>query len=175
MLLELARQALRGGREVSVRSQPHGFLPQASLGFHSFRWPCRSLNTSGAWLQAGADFAQRLSARWAYCGFLLGAGGEANPQQRLVITVAFMVAGLHLAVAGFPYLPWLARTSVAPCKWPNLDLKDVFRSIIRAEHGMKLVVFMLDSSNLDGTEVSNSQEVSPVSPYYRSYRLGSSP
>ncbi|CAK9012977.1 Hypothetical protein SCF082_LOCUS11724 [Durusdinium trenchii] len=83
VLLELGRQALRGrGREVSVGSRPQGLLPQA-----------------------GPDFVQRLSARWAYANVLALAGADAR--ERLILVIAFMVAGLHLAAAGFPYLPWL--------------------------------------------------------------------
>ncbi|CAJ1344774.1 unnamed protein product [Effrenium voratum] len=70
--LELAWQALRGGREVAVSARPHGLLLQAS------------------------DF-YRFAARWGYTS-LLNSGEE-----RLVMTVAFMVAGLHLAAAGFPH------------------------------------------------------------------------
>eukprot|EP00913_Durusdinium_trenchii_P002982 g2761.t2 len=68
--------------QVSVGSRPQGLLPQA-----------------------GPDFVQRLSARWAYANVLALAGADAR--ERLILVIAFMVAGLHLAAAGFPYLPWL--------------------------------------------------------------------
>ena len=83
VMLELVRQALRGGREVGVQSKPNGVLPQALLG----------------------DFAQRLSGRWAFPHFLSCAGHELG-KDRMAWVMAFMVSGLHLAAAGFPHLPW---------------------------------------------------------------------
>ncbi|CAE7720790.1 unnamed protein product [Symbiodinium microadriaticum] len=78
-------EAAWGGREARLSSRPNGLLPQA-----------------------GGDFAQRYSSRWAFASkFLTGAGSLDQARDRLLLVIAFMVAGLHLAAAGYPYLPWV--------------------------------------------------------------------
>lgn len=88
LLMELGRQALRGGKEVFVVSKPHGVLPQTLLG----------------------DFPQRLAARWACVATLCPTGPGGWPEEskeRMLRVITFMVSGLHLAAAAFPHLPWL--------------------------------------------------------------------
>ncbi|CAE8582244.1 unnamed protein product [Polarella glacialis] len=91
LLLRLAEQFLRGGREAAISAKPHGLLPQA-----------------------GPELVQRYAARWAYASsYLLAAGSSENVRERLKLVVAFMVAGLHLTAAGYPYLPWVVPSLLA--------------------------------------------------------------
>jgi len=84
LFLETCVQFLRGCREVSLTANPHGLLPAA-----------------------GIDLAQKYSARWAYAPhFLLDASVAEKPRERLLYVMTFVVAGLHLAAASFPHLPW---------------------------------------------------------------------
>jgi len=86
LLIGLAHQLLLGGQSLSIASAPHGLLPQA-----------------------GSDLVQRYAARWAYAPmFLQAAGNIETPRERLVLVVAFVVAGLHLAAVSYPHLPWVS-------------------------------------------------------------------
>lgn len=54
------------------------------------------------------DMASRYGSRWAYAPlFLPHAGGTDGSRDRLMLVVTFAVAGLHLAAASFPHLPWV--------------------------------------------------------------------
>lgn len=85
LLLGITRQALVGGSRLNVEASPCGLE-----------------------LQPGADLAHRYAARCAYGPALLPDAGIADgPRERMVRVVAFAVAGLHLAAASYPHLPWV--------------------------------------------------------------------
>jgi len=85
LLWGLWQGALTGSQDLAVSAAPHGLL-----------------------LQAGADLAQRYAMRWAYASqFLPAAGNAETARERLLLVVAFVVAGLHLAAASYTHLPWV--------------------------------------------------------------------
>merc|ERR1712061_186050 len=74
----------RARTELALSASPHGLLPQC-----------------------GVELARHFSARFAFASlFLPAAGAEEKPKDRLAFVVAFVVAGLHLAAASYPHLPW---------------------------------------------------------------------
>lgn len=83
--LAFVSKLLLGNEKLAVSAAPHGLLPHA-----------------------GNDVAYLYGSRWAYAPlFLPAAGTTERPRDRLLLVVAFVVAGLHLAAASYPHLPWM--------------------------------------------------------------------
>jgi len=98
VMLRAGTELLRGGRLVKVQPVPHGLT------------------------QAGHNLAQRYASRWAYAPlFLPAASTTERARERLLLVVAFAVAGLHLAAISFPHLPWIP---IAPGQKHTLLLPD---------------------------------------------------
>jgi len=112
--LGMGHQALRGGHSVATSASPHGLLTQPA-----------------------ADLAPRYAARWAYASlFLPEAGATDKARDRLVLVIAFVVAGLHLAAIAYPHFPWVVWAP-GPAKH-TLVLGDDVRVRVEVNPGVPL-------------------------------------
>lgn len=88
--------------------------PPASTPASPTAAPTAAVGDAAPCAMTRSDLAHRYAARWAYASvFLPPAGSTEQAKDRLMLVVAFMVAGLHVAAVSYPRLPWVLWSASA--------------------------------------------------------------